>query len=133
MATGVEKYIEAAKNIWALIGPVAGGAGFWAYLKSRTSKPAEIGASNADIASALAEQTKVILAEHHKDRRELRNQVNRQGRDIRGLTKAVAECRQHHAECEDNLTKVRTQIDQMVQDSRVATTLIINPHEPLKE
>lgn len=125
-------YFETVKTVAAVIGPIVGGGGLWAWLRSRTSAPAEVAASQASIAEALAMQTKVILSEHAKDRRGLRVQVDRQGRQIAKLTKDVADCNIKHNDCESSMSRMQDAMDKMVAEGNVASTFIINPRA-LKE
>lgn len=127
--------LDTIKSILAVVGPIAGCGGIWAYLaerqKSRTPLAVAIADSQAAIADAVATQTKLIMDEHARDRNDLRRIVARQGRKLEKLSRDVVECNKHHRACEENLTYVRGQISQMMSDA-AAGTLVVNPH-PLKD
>ena len=118
-------FLETAQAVGAVIGPFAGCAGVWAYFtarhKHKVAAPAAMLASQADLVEALNTQTKVLLNESAKDRRDLKRRIDRQGQKITRLEGQVAHCQEKHSECETNLTQVRAQIDQMMREGAVAT------------
>lgn len=117
------------KNVAAIVGPIVGGGGIWAYLaeRRRAHNPALVGMSQAKIAEAVAVQTQIILDEHARDRADLRKIVSKQGRRIAKLARDVAECTKHHRICEENLADVRILL-QTMGGMPPADTLVINPH-----
>lgn len=124
--------LGAIKTVFAFLGPITTGAGFWAYLterqKTRKSALSIVAESQASIANAVAGQVTLILAEHAKDRTDLRRIVAKQGRQLARLARDVADCNKHHKACEDNLAYVRAQIAQMIGAGQPATSDFINPH-----
>lgn len=108
------------KALGTIAGPLLGGGGVWAYISARQARPATITASQADLVEALKDQTKMLLGESAKDRRDLKRRVDRQGTELTRLSQDVMECNNKHAECESNLAQVRSQIAQMLHSSDVA-------------
>lgn len=116
------------------IGPVsaiAGGAGVWSYLAARqTAKaPATIVASQASMAAALSEQTKLLLLESAKDRRLLTRRLDRQSTALAKVTADVAECNGKHAECESNVAALKAEVAKLAP--QVLTQINVGgPHAP---
>ena len=128
---------EVSKMIAVAMGPLLGSAGLWAWLSTRTKAkadaPAAITSSNADLVAALKDQTKLLLEEHAKDRRQLKGRVDRQGKELTRLGREVAECHRRHAHCEGELANLREhmkrEIDKLMAEP-VAGYVIGEPHQP---
>lgn len=113
-----------AAVIVALVGSGGVGAVVVQWMKGRKSPPAAIAASQADLASALSAQTKDILAEHRKDRRQLRGALNRQDKELRDLraeqrrqAAELATCQERHEGCEHSLAEVRAEIARLMAET----------------
>jgi septal ring factor EnvC (AmiA/AmiB activator) len=124
--------LETARAFGEIVGPMLAGGGIWSYLKARTlarsKAPAAIASSNADLVSALTQQTKTLLAENAKDRRQLRIRINGQGQDIKKLSAEIAQCNQKHHDCENNLADVRARIDRLMGEPVPPYTLGTRDH-----
>lgn len=119
------EHIELLKTLALFIGPLMGSAGLWAWLQARTNAksvevkarieaPAAINTSHADLVAALTQQTKALLDDSAKDRRQLKRRVDAQGKQIAALTEKVNDCEQRHAGCEDNVSELKAQIDELM-------------------
>lgn len=117
--------IETFTAIIAGIAPLLSGGGMWAYCaarhKAKQNAPAAMLASQADLTAALSAQTKILLDESAKDRKDLKRRVDRQGAKITRLEARVAVCQDKHADCEANLLEVRDRIERMLREGPVAT------------
>lgn len=113
-------YIETAKAGAIILGPILGCTGMWTFLnarqKVRAAAPAQMLTSQAGLVAALNAQTKILLDEHAKDRRDLKRRVDRQGTQITQLGRKVADCNDHRAECEATLASVKEQVDRLMAD-----------------
>ena len=110
-------WIDTLKAVGTVVGPLLGGGGVWAFMATRaklrapkTSSPSQIAESQAALVSAVNEQTKTILAENarlrresSRERRQLKQRADRQDKQISALTKAVNEATAKHQDCETNL------------------------------
>lgn len=101
-----------------LFGPLVGGTGVWAYVISRQKSKASIIDSQAGMVEALNAQTKMLLGESTKDRRDLKRVVYRQGMAIAKLSMEVADCKTSHAECEIKVLKLRAEIAEKYPNRR---------------
>lgn len=113
------------KLVGAVVAPIASASGMWAYLsarhRARLNAPASIVASQADLVAALSEQTKVLLDESAKDRRDLKRRVDRQGAQLAKVTQKVSECEDRHEECETRVVGLQAQITEIMRDNPPAT------------
>lgn len=122
-------FLETAKSIFAVVGPLIGTGGIWAYLveRQKARAPRAVADSQALIADALADQYKLILDEHTKDRNDLRRIVVKQGKRLTKLARDVEECNKHHRNCEAELAEVKARIECYLSEPP-APTLVVNPH-----
>jgi septal ring factor EnvC (AmiA/AmiB activator) len=121
--------LEVARSGGEIVGPLLAGGGVWSYLKARTKAraPAAIGASQADLTEAITAQTKMLLAENAKDRRELKRQIVRQDKEIKRVGAQVSQCEAKHADCETNVSELRAKVDKLMEDNPPA----VYPHQEL--
>ena len=117
--------VETLKAAATFAGPILGGGGVWAFMSARqtakTAAPASIATSQADLVAALTAQTKTLLAESAKDRRDLKRRIDRQGVKLSALSVDVADCHTRHAECEASLSQVRLEIASVAREAGAIT------------
>lgn len=108
------EWSEISKFAVPVVSAIMAGSGMWSYIAARqnakTSAPAQVMASQADIIVALNAQTALLLAESAKDRKDLKHRVDRQGAQITRLTRAVNECNEKHASCEVNVAELEAKV-----------------------
>jgi hypothetical protein len=103
----------------ALAAPILSGGGVWAYLSARQKTKVSIASSQTDLVAALNAQTKMLLSESAKDRRDLKRVVARQGAQLSRVVKEVADCHTQHAECRVTVESLQRQIDILASEGKV--------------
>lgn len=119
--------IETLKTVGALVGPFIGAGGMWTYLarraklrEPRQSTPAAMLTGQADFADMLNAQTKLLLEESAKDRKELRGRINRQGMRLARAEKSVADCQTKHLECELKANELTIRVETLMRGTQPA-------------
>lgn len=128
--------LDTLKLVGGSVGAVFAGGGVWSVLKARivakNSPPAQIAASQADLVSALNAQTKILLAESAKDRRQLKHRIDQQATELKEVKSKVADCEERHDNCESNLAEVRAQIDKLMADNPALPGYVFGSKEDRK-
>lgn len=116
--------IATLKGAAAIVGPFIGAGGMWKFMSERSrthapkqSSPSQITESQADLVTAVNDQTKTILEENTRLRRESNRDRRTLSRKVDVLTRQVAECQSKHIECELKADELKIQVEALMRQA----------------